>query len=208
MKLAITAAATLAMAGTFGGLAACGSQTAKPAAAKPAAAGPAAAKPAAAGSAAGSAAAKRAAARSAAGPAAAKPAAAGSAAEARGRRVQAAAKRAAARPAAPVGQAEVGRLLAADEAAITSAAGGTNAMKASYLVNAINEQRPAWNAVLNTPGLSASAHAGITDWLAFATQIQAYHGYRPDRVQVLAAGARAQEELTSAYPQLSGLIPR
>ena len=155
MKLTIIAAATLAIAGTFGGLAACSSHTLKPAAAKPATTHTAAAPT----------------------------------------------------HNAPVGQAEVYRLLEADEAAITSAPGGTNAMKARYLAKTINDQRPAWHAVLNMPGLSASAHAGVTDVLAFANQIQAYHGNGADRVRVLVTGARAQEELTSAYPQLSALLP-
>ena len=155
MKLTITAAATIAIAGTLGGLAACSRHTLKPAAAKPATTHTAAAPT----------------------------------------------------HNAPVGQAEVYRLLEADEAAITSAPGGTNAMKASYLVKAINDQRRAWQAVLNMPGLSASAHAGITDVLAFANQIQAYHGNGADRIQVLATGARAQQELTSAYPQLAAQLP-
>ncbi len=155
MKLTIIAAATLAIAGTCGGLAACGSHSVKPVAAKPETTHSAAAPT-----------------RN-----------------------------------APVGQAEVYRLLKADEAAITSAPGGTNAMKASYLAKTINEQRPAWHAVLNMPGLSASAHAGVTDVLAFANQIQAYHGNGPGRVRVLITGARAQQELTSAYPQLAALLP-
>ena len=175
MKLTITAAVALAIAGTLGiSLAACSSQTVKTALAKPAAT------------------------RAATAPTDTAPVT---------RSVPAhAAKPAAAEAAAPVGQAKVGWLLKADEAAVSSAPGG-NATKASYLVNAINGQRTAWNAVLNERGLSASARAGITDWLAFASQIQAYHGSGRDRVQVLATGARAQEELTSAYPQLSGLLP-
>jgi hypothetical protein len=169
MKLTVTAAATLAIAGSFGGLAACGSHTVKPPAAKP------------------------------------PPTHTAAALTRNSRSVPGHT----AKPAALVGQAEVGRLLAADKAAIASAPGGTNAMKASYLVNAINDQRPAWNAVLNMPGLSASAHTGITDWLAFVNQIQAYHhGKGRDRVRVLATGVRAEEELTNAYPQLSALLPR
>ncbi len=109
---------------------------------------------------------------------------------------------------APTGQAEVGRLLEADEAAITSAPGGTKAMKASYLVKAIKHQRPAWSAVLNMPGLSASAQAGITHWLAFVNEVHAYHhGSGLGRAQVLATGVRAEEDLASAYPQLSALLP-
>ncbi len=156
MKLAITAAATLAIAGIVSGLAAYGSHPGKPAAAKPGA------------------------------------------------------TRTSAAPTdnAPVGQAEVGRLLAADEAAITSAPGGTKAMKASYLVKAIKHQRPAWSAVLNMPGLSPSAQAGITHWLAFVNDIHAYqHGGGLDRAQVLATGVRAEADLASAYPQLSALLP-
>jgi len=180
MKLTITAVVTFAIAGALGSsLAACSSQAVKPAAAKPAATDAAAART-------GTAPVTRAVPAHAAGPAVAKPAAAGAA--------------------APVGQAKVGRLLKADEAAVSAAPGG-NAVKASSLVNAINGQRTAWNSVLNERGLSASARAGITDWLAFASQIHAYHGSGRDRVQVLATGARAQEELTSAYPQLSGLLP-
>ena len=184
MKLTITAAVALAIAGTLGSsLAACSSQTVKTGAAKPAVTHAAAAPT-------DTAPVTRSVPAHAATPAAATPAAA---------------KPAAAEAAAPVGQAKVGRLLKADEAAVSSAPGG-NGTKASYLVDAINGQRTAWNAVLNERGLSASARAGITDWLAFASQIQAYHGSGRDRVQVLATGARAQEELTSAYPQLSGLL--
>ena len=200
MKPTITAAATLAIAGTLGSsLAACGSRTVKTAAAKPAAAHAAAAST-------GTAPVTRSVPAHAAKPDAAKPDAAKPDAAKPDAAKPDAAKPDAAEVAAPVGQAKVGRLLRADEAAVSSAPGG-NAMKASYLVNAINGQRTAWNAVLNERGLSASARAGITDWLAFASQIQAYHGSGRDRVQVLATGARAQEELTSAYPHLSRLLP-